>query len=206
MQTGGEIACFITINSQNAESYMFHTPNISLTRLQAKASGITLLEEKTQGVEEEELDDLNNAITRAAKEFHLDGIVTGAIQSVYQASRIERICHQEGLWCISPLWLCDQESYIRSLISDGFEVIIAGVYADPFDASWLGTWIDNSFIDRISKISGKYQISLAGEGGEYESFVCYAPFFKQRIIIKDADKIFEHGAGYYHVKEAGLIS
>lgn len=34
MQTD-EVVCFITIRSVNTESYMFHTPNIDLTRLQA---------------------------------------------------------------------------------------------------------------------------------------------------------------------------
>lgn len=204
MKTGNNVACFITINSKNAESYMFHTPNISLTRLQAEASGIPLLVQETQGEEEKELDDLSTAINRAAREFHLDGIITGAIQSVYQATRIERICHREGLWCISPLWLCDQESYLRCLVTEGFEVIIAGVFAEPLDISWLGIPINELFIDRLKKKSGKYQVSLAGEGGEYESFVCNAPFFKQRIVIEEAEAIFDHGAGYYRINEAGL--
>lgn len=205
MQTGSEVACYITIRSKNAESYMFHTPNIALTRLQAKVSGIPLLEQETEGVEEKELDDLAIAIHRAAQEYHLDGIVTGAIQSVYQASRIERICHYEELWCISPLWLCDQEIYLNSLVADGFEVIIVGVFAEPLDASWLGVRIDTSFIDRMKKISGRYHLSLAGEGGEYESFVCNAPFFKHRIVIEEADTIFQHGAGNYRITRAGLI-
>jgi len=127
LQTGHEIACFITIQSRNPESYMFHTPNIGLTRLQAEAAGIPLLVQETEGLEEKELDDLTTAIQRSAHEYGLEGIVTGAIQSVYQASRIERICHQEHLWCFSPLWLCDQEQYLHALVSDGFEVIVAGV-------------------------------------------------------------------------------
>ena len=31
-----EIACLLTINSENPNSYMYHTPNTKLTELQAK--------------------------------------------------------------------------------------------------------------------------------------------------------------------------
>lgn len=204
MQTSDEISCFITIQSKNAESYMFHTPNILLTGLQAKAAQIPLISEETAGEEERELDDLTRAIRRAKREFNLDGIVSGAIQSVYQASRIERICHDQGLWCLSPLWLCDQEAYITSLVTDGFEVIIAGVFAEPLDETWLGMRIDTTFLERIQKVSGRYHLSLAGEGGEYESFVCNAPFFRKRIIIEEAETIFQHGSGHYRIIRAGL--
>lgn len=205
IQTGHEVACFITIQSRNPESYMFHTPNIALTHLQAKAAGIPLLIQETEGIEEKELDDLTIAIHRAAADYHLEGLVTGAIQSVYQASRIEKICSQEKLWCFSPLWLCDQERYLNSLISEGFEVIIAGVFAEPLDESWLGMTIDLSFIERMKRINRKYQLSPAGEGGEYESFVCSAPFFQKRIRIVDAETWFEHGAGGYVITRAELV-
>lgn len=205
LQTGHEIACIITIQSRNPESYMFHTPNIGLTRLQAEAAGIPLLVQETEGLEEKELDDLTTAIQRSAHEYGLEGIVTGAIQSVYQASRIERICHQEHLWCFSPLWLCDQEQYLHSLVSDGFEVIVAGVFAEPLDETWLGMSIDLSFLERMKKINKKYHVSLAGEGGEYESFVCNAPFFTKSITIMDAKTWFEHGAGGYVITRAELV-
>ncbi len=204
MQTGHEIACFITIESRNPESYMFHTPNIGRTRLQAEAAGIPLLVQETDGLEEKELDDLAIAIVRAARIYGLEGVVTGAIQSVYQASRIERICHTENLWCFSPLWLCDQEQYLNALVSDGFEVIIAGVFAEPLDETWLGTRFDLPFIRRMNQLSAQYHVSLAGEGGEYESFVCYAPFFTKRITIHEAHTWFNHGAGGYVITRAGL--
>ena len=202
MQTGHDIGCFITIKSLNPEGYMFHTPNIALTRLQA---GIPLLEQETEGIEEKELDDLADAIHQAVREFDLDGIATGAIQSVYQASRIERICHHEGVWCFSPLWLCDQNFYLNSLVSEGFEIIIAGVFAEPLDASWLGMQMDHSFINRMQKLASSHHISLAGEGGEYESFVCYAPFFHKRIAVLDAESRFDHGAGNYVITRAVLV-
>ncbi|MFH0967120.1 MAG: diphthine--ammonia ligase, partial [Methanobacteriota archaeon] len=137
MQTD-EVVCFVTIQSLNTESYMFHTPNIGLTRFQAEAAGIPLIEWQTAGQEEVELDDLESAIRSAIGQYAIEGVVSGAIQSVYQATRVQRICNRLGLWSFNPLWLCDQEKYLRDLINTGFDVIIAGVFSAPFDENWLG--------------------------------------------------------------------
>ena len=89
-----EVACLITVVSKNKESYMFHTPNIDVTALQAEALGLPLVSVVTEGRKEEELADLEKAIAEAKSKFHIDGIVTGAVESVYQASRVQRICNR----------------------------------------------------------------------------------------------------------------
>jgi len=53
-----EVACLITLISENPDSYMFHTPNVRHTDKQAEAIGIPLLPWPTQGIKEEELGDL----------------------------------------------------------------------------------------------------------------------------------------------------
>ena len=40
---GHEVACLISMISKNPESYMFHVPNVHLTKLQAKAMDLPLL-------------------------------------------------------------------------------------------------------------------------------------------------------------------
>lgn len=199
------VVCFITIRSLNVESYMFHTPNINLTRLQAEAAAIPLIEWETSGDKEVELDDLKEAIFLAKEKFDIEGIVTGAIQSVYQAARIQKICSQLGLWSFNPLWLCDQEPYIRELISSGFEVVIAGIFSAPFDETWLGKRIDSQFLSSLGEIADHYQISLTGEGGEYESFVCDAPFFSRRIQIVSSEITYNNHNGRFSITGAELV-
>ena len=79
-----EVACLITVVSKNKESYMFHTPNIDITALQAEALGLPLVSVVTEGKKEEELVDLEKAIAEAQNKYQIDGIVTGAVESVYQ--------------------------------------------------------------------------------------------------------------------------
>jgi len=54
-------------------------------------------------------------------------------------------------------------------------------------------------------LNSKYQVSLVGEGGEYETLVLDAPFLKKRIKIVKATKIWQANAGYLLVEEAKLV-
>lgn len=199
------VACLIAIISENEESYMFHTPNIRHTDIQAEAMGIPLLSRHTVGQKEMELADLKSAIAAARDQFQIDGIVTGAIESVYQASRIQKICRDMDLWCFNPLWQISQVDYLRLLLSKGFEIIISGVFAYPFDASWVGSTITEARIQMLEQLQGKYKINPSGEGGELETFVLDGPMFSKRIEILRASKTYEDYRGQYIIEEARLV-
>ncbi len=182
-KAGYKIACLISILSENKESYMFHTPSISCVKKQAEVIGIPLIIWKTKGEKEKELLDLENAIIKAKKEFGIQGILTGSVESVYQASRVQKICNKLGLECFNPLWQKNQLELLNELIKNKFEVVITGVFAYPFDKKWLGRRIDEKFIKEIKKLNEKYKINIAGEGGEYESLVINCPLFKRKLKI-----------------------
>ena len=185
-QKGYELTCLISVFSENKESYMFHTPSISKVKKQAEVMGIPLLIQKTKGKKEEELKDLKKAITNTKKKYKIEGIVTGALASVYQSSRIQKICDELKLKCINSLWKKDEIEYLKELIKNKFEVIIIGVFAYPLDNSWLGRPVDNKFIEEVQILSKKYKIHPAGEGGEFETFVLDCPLFKKSLNIVDS--------------------
>jgi ABC transporter with metal-binding/Fe-S-binding domain ATP-binding protein len=178
-----EVVCLITIISENRESYMFHTPNISLTKFQAEAMGLPIVQRSTEGKKEEELEDLKQAIKQAKKKFRIEGVVTGAVESTYQASRAQRICFQLGLWCFNPLWKMDQRDLLGDVVERGFKVLISGVFAYPLDKSWLGKEINHDLIGRLVTLQKEYGISPSGEGGEIETTVLDAPMFRKRINV-----------------------
>lgn len=200
-----EVVCLITLLPENEESYMFHTPNVSLVALQASAAGLPLVEMPTAGEEEEELDDLRDAVILARERHGIEGVVTGAILSVYQASRIQRICHQLGLWCFNPIWHTDQDEHLMSLLQTGYSVIITGVFSEPFDESWLGRRIDAATVSLLREFKKDYGITLTGEGGEYETLVLDAPFFRKRIEITAASREYCNFRGFFRIAGAGLV-
>jgi ABC transporter with metal-binding/Fe-S-binding domain ATP-binding protein len=201
-----EVACLITLISQNKESYMFHTPNIDVTTLQAEALGFPQITKITQGEKEKELLDLEDAIAQAAKKYLIEGVVTGAIESVYQAERIQRICYRLGLWCFNPLWKHDQKALLEQLLEKKFNVIISGIFAYPLDEKWLGKQIDTKIIDKLIELQQKYGISPSGEGGEIETTVLDAPMFQNKIEIQDYKIEARGNSGVLHIKQAKLVS
>ena len=201
-----ELACLITLIPEKEDSWMFHFPNIHLVPKQAELMDIPLVSIQTSGEKEKELIDLKEAIRIAKDKYKIEGVVSGAIESNYQKSRIDRICKELELESITPLWQTDAEKYMQRLILDGFEVIIIAIAAEGFDKGWLGRKIDRNCIDDLKKLNEKYKIHLAGEGGEYETFVLDCPLFKKKIkVVSFETNMDSKYSGIYEIKEIELV-
>jgi diphthine-ammonia ligase len=201
-----EVACLITLVSKNKESFMFHTPNINVTALQAEAMGLPLIRKETAGNPEEELEDLKAAIAQAIKCFKLEGVVSGAIESIYQSERIQRICNRLGVWCFNPLWKRNQKVLLEEIVAKGFKVIISGIFAYPLDRSWLGKQIDNELIRKLLLLEKAFGLSPSGEGGEIETNVLDAPLFKKKIEVLDYEIDAKGNSGVFRIKHARLAT
>lgn len=199
-----EVVCLITLVSENEESFMFHTPNIDLTGLQAEALDLPLIRKVTEGKPEEELDDLEEAITRTVKDFNIDSIVTGAVDSVYQTTRVQQICNRLDLWCVNPLWKRNQKALLEEVIAKDFKAVISGVFAYPLDKSWLGKQIDEDLIEKLVALNEMYGLNPSGEGGEIETTVLDAPLFKKKIEILDFEVEAQGNSGVFRIKQARL--
>ncbi len=201
-QLGHDIKCLITIESENPFSYMFHTPNVSLAKYQSEALDIPLIVVKTKGEKEEELKDLKKAIEKAKQKYNLDGIVTGALFSKYQWTRVDKICADLELMGLAPLWQMDQGDLLKELVKNKFRAIIVAIACDGLDKSWLGREIDKAIIKKLKQLKEKIGINMAGEGGEYESFVLDCPMFKKKIVVKDAKTEMENeNTGVYVIRK-----
>ena len=181
-----ELVCFITLKSKNKDSYMFHVPNINLVKLQAEAIGVNLVEKETMGVKEEELIDLKKAIETAKKKYKIKGLVSGALASNYQKTRIENICKELKLKSITPLWHMNQETELREIINSGFNFIITKVSSYGLNRKWLNRVITEKDVDELVKLSSKVGFNIAFEGGEAETLMIDGPIFKKKIKIDDS--------------------
>ena len=186
--TGGKDSCYamykasktdkvvvlISLISKNKDSYMFHTPIDSIDR-QASKLGLSLIKVETEGRKEEELEDLKKAIEIGIEKYKIEGVVSGAVASTYQSSRIQKICDELDVYCFNPLWQMDQEKLLRELVENDFKVKIIKVAADGLDDRWIGRIIDNEVIEELLKLKEKYGINISFEGGEAETEVIEFP-------------------------------
>ncbi len=199
-----EVVCLINLKSSNPDSYMFHTPAQELVEKQAEAIGLPLLQLKTKGEKEKELLDLKDAIKLVKDSYKIQGLVTGAVASEYQASRIKKICDELKLELFNPLWHMNQIELLKEIIANKFEVIITGIAAYPLDESWLGRKIDSKTISELEELQKGFRLNPAGEGGEIETAVLDAPCFGKKIVITSSTKTCNKNAGVMNIKEAIL--
>ncbi len=196
-----DLLCFVSLISKNPDSFMFHTENIRLVEKIAEACNLPLVMGKTKGEKEKELEDLKTLL----EGLNIDGISVGAIASDYQYDRISKICHELHLKVFAPLWKIDAKKYMKSLIKNGFDVIITKVAAEGFDESWLGRKIDSKCLKDLETLNRERGIHIAGEGGEYETFVLDCPLYRKKIKITKAAKKWNKGVGSLLVKNVKLI-
>lgn len=200
-----ELACLITVFPASDASYMFHFPNLKWTGLQAEVAGVPQVVGRTAGVKEEELSDLKSTLVSAKERFDLGCIYTGALASNYQRSRVERVCSELGLDCISPLWGVDPEKHLRTLLREGFAVQVVSVSALGLDESWLGRVLDDAAVGELVALGSKYKFHVGLEGGEGETFVLDCPLFSKRIEVVSARRHWRGDSGFLEIAEARAV-
>lgn len=171
-------------------SMMFHHPNINATRLQAEALGLE------QVVIETTEENWQKKLIEAIRELKVEGIVTGAVASTYQKSRIDAIAKELGIVSYAPLWHAGEEK-LEKMLQD-FEIYVTAVSAEGLGPEFLGEPLEK--LVRAKKPG----VHLFLEGGEGETFVADAPFFKKRIIIKGWKKKWDGVRGTADIVDAEL--
>ncbi|AMQ18388.1 diphthine--ammonia ligase [Thermococcus peptonophilus] len=195
LKQGFEVKYLVSMVSESDESYMYHVPNIHLTELQARAIGIPIVKGFTSGEKEKEVEDMK-AVLEGLK---IDGIVAGALASEYQKQRVDRVAKELGIGSFAPAWHRDPVDYMREIIGL-FDVVIVGTAAYGLDQNWLGRRIDEKALKELIKLNEKYGVHVAGEGGEFETFVRDAPFFRARVVFDEVEKKW-NGCTYSGVLE-----
>ena len=204
-QDGHSIECLVSIFPQSEESYLLHYPNISATSLQATAMKIPQIQSRVDTTDPQiELEQLQNLLEKAKKDFGIEGIVHGGLFSDYQRTRFETIGNNLNLKVLSPLWHIDQKNYLKELLDSKFKFIITSVTSAGLDESWMGREITGDDVEQLILLSEKYGFNLTFEGGEAETFVVDCPLFYSPIRIVKANKIWDGYRGRFEITEAVL--
>jgi len=201
MKQGHEVERLVAMIPKREDSWMFHFSNIHLIDLFAECADMPLTKVETSGEREKELEDLEQAL----RKLDVGGVLSGAIASNYQKSRIDRICDKLRLMHLAPLWGRDPAELLREMVVAGFEAVITSVAAEGFDEKWLGRKIDEKCVEDLATLREKFRINVCGEGGEYESLVLDAPFFEKRIELVETQRMWKGTSGYLLVKRAEVV-
>ncbi|MCX6694631.1 MAG: diphthine--ammonia ligase [Methanomicrobiales archaeon] len=176
LDAGHTITHLVTVTSQNPDSYMFHTSNIAAVPVIARLAGMAYHEIASQGVEGEEVGDLEVGLSV----IDCDAIVCGAIASRYQKSRVDGIAERLSLEVLAPLWQMDPFLLLDE-VAARLTAIIVVTAADGIPDHLLGAPIDQETIRDLTRLSVTHGVHPAGEGGEYETLTLAAPFYESPL-------------------------
>lgn len=184
----------VILITMNPEPYsmMFHHPNVQWTKLQAEAIGVKQLVVETK--HDSELADLEVALRKLAPKP--TAIFTGAVASEYQKKRIEAIGERLGVKVISPLWHADEKKLNEIL--DTMEIWVTAVSAEGLDERFIGQPLRKLVSAKVKNVHPFL------EGGEGETFVTDAPFFKKKISISGWKTSWDGVRGVAEIKDAKL--
>ncbi|TQS85854.1 MAG: ATPase [Candidatus Methanoprimaticola hominis] len=199
-QSGHDIPYLVNIVPEDAASWIFHTPNLSVVPLMAESMGKELVTAKSSGTEEGDMEGLRNALDG----LDVEGVVSGAIWSDYQWDRMNIVCGDLGLKLMAPLWRKDQDMLMDQFIDSGIRSMIVGCYAEGLGEEWLGRIIDRQAVDELKAIRARTGISIMGEGGEYESLTIDSPMHSHPLEIVSSEKDWSRQGGTMRVTSARL--
>jgi ABC transporter with metal-binding/Fe-S-binding domain ATP-binding protein len=169
-------------------SMMFHHPNIDATKMQAEAMGLRQVFIETTE------ENWREKVVEALRGLKAGGIATGAVASTYQKSRIDSIANELGIPSFAPLWHAGEDK-MAEMLRD-FEVYVTAVSAEGLGPEFLGEPLEKLIRAK------KPHVHLFLEGGEGETFVANAPFFRKRIVIRGWKKTWDGVRGVAEIESA----
>jgi uncharacterized protein (TIGR00290 family) len=181
---------------------MFHTPNLELVALQAEAWEKSYRSIEVGGSDEPtELNALEHALSGRG-----GWVVAGAIQSSYQWSRLLTVAGRVDRPVYTPLWRRDPGRVVREEIAAGLDIRLVHLAAETLGPDLLGRRLDLPLLQELERRSTQVRsTNVAGEGGEYETLVVDAPFFRSRIELDEVERVLSPSSSRLVVRAAHLI-
>ncbi len=183
-QRAWEVPVALSIVPAEDDAWMFHTPNLDVVRGVAQCLDLELVQAPCRTGPEEEVQDLEAALAALRDEWRIDAIISGALASDYQRTRIDAIGHRLGLKTFAPLWHVNPDSYMDGLVAAGYDIRVARAAADGLGPDWAGRRLDERALEELRQNPSRPHV--AGEGGEFETLVVDAPPYSRRIVVDQA--------------------
>ena len=197
----------IDTDKQELDSFMFQTVGHDIVSLYENCTGLPLFRKEihpktSKNVElnytptkDDEIEVLYQLLSEVKQSIpDLQAVSVGAILSSYQRTRVEDVCGRLGLVVLSFLWqrsqlelmteMCSmskQEDELNASESCKLDARIIKVAAIGLDSTDLGKSLPQLF-PKMLKLNTQYEVHICGEGGEFESMVLDAPFFRKGFL------------------------
>jgi len=137
----------------------------------------------------DEVEDLFRLIQKVKQQFpSVTAVLSGAVLSNYQRTRVEDVCLRLGLAPLAFLWQRDQYELVTDIVDSEVDAIVAKVACIGLGPSHVGRHLSD-VVPTLVSLHEKFGVHVAGEGGEYETLTVDAPIYKSRIVVDDFESV-----------------
>ncbi|MGV6831546.1 MAG: Dph6-related ATP pyrophosphatase [bacterium] len=179
----------ITTVNEDLQRVTMHGLPIKLVELQASSLGLPL--ELVQLPLEADMATYEDRFGLCMKANYQLGFSHNAFGDIYledlkdyRENQLQKI----GMSATFPLWKKNTRELIKELIQVGFKAIVVAASAKYFNESFLGTEIDENFLENLPE-----DVDPCGENGEFHTFCYDGPIFKSPIpFTKGQTKYIEY--------------
>ena len=194
----------VSIKPPSTEAYLWHFPTVELTRLQAHAMGLPHLYVECAHIGSQlEASVLEDVFAR----HEFDAVVLGGVGlQETQIREVRKIAEKYGLQTLVPYAHLNSEELLKLELQSGLTIVMVEVAAAGLPRDMLTRQFDADFCNELKTCSAKFGFDVLGEGGAYNTLVTDAPFFNARLVITDADTVWdEKTRSGYVVAKATLV-
>lgn len=187
MQKELDVKYLFNMIDEDGKHSRSHRLDKKLIQLQAEALGIPLIQQSSTWQSYEDV------FKRTVAKFKNEGIAAGVFGDIdIQQHRdwVENVCAHVDIKSILPLWQEKREKLVREFIDAGFKAVVVVVNEKYLGKEWLGRIIDESFISDLKSLP---EVDIAGEKGEYHTFVYEGPNFKNPVAFSEGQKVYNNG-------------
>ena len=199
LSRGHQLVCLANLypgepGCDEIDSFMFQTVGHDIINKYSECLEVPLYREPISGTsanqdleyrqtQNDEIEDLFRLILRVCQ-LHpdLEGVSCGAILSHYQRTRVENVCDRLGLTSLTYLWQRDQRELMAEMCQNDLDARIVKVAAIGLTQRHLDQTIAQMY-PQLIKLNELYDVHVCGEGGEFETLVFDAPFFRRKLEI-----------------------
>ena len=193
------------------DSFMFQTVGHDIIEYYSQCLEVPLYRQKILGkssnqnleyqfTQDDEIEDLYTLLS-TIKHHHpeIEGVSCGAILSHYQRTRVENVCDRLGLTSLAYLWQRNQNDLMLEMCESGLDARLIKVAAIGLTARHLGKKLQEVY-PHLLKLNQMYDVHICGEGGEFETIVLDAPFFKSKKLQIVDQKVITHSGDVFYLK------